>query len=46
MNNKEVDNSVSKYQENYTKMALLMLYSFRELDDLELDGTYRGKFIN
>ena len=40
----DVDETTNEYREYYAKMALLMFYPFRTLDDLKIDGSYWTKF--
>ena len=40
----EIDDDVRENREYYAKMALLMFYPFRTLEDLKTDGSYWKKF--
>ena len=40
----EIDDDVRENREHYAKMALLMFYPFRALEDLKTDGSYWKKF--
>ena len=44
INESNVNDSVRQYREDYGKMALLILYPFRTLDDLKKDNSYWNLF--
>ena len=44
MNENDVDDRITQYREDYAKMALVMFYPFRTLDDLKKNHSYWNLF--
>ena len=44
LSDSDVDETVQEHREYYAKMALLMFYPFRTIEDLKTDGSYWKKF--